>query len=541
MKHNCALKTEDKTSTQLTWFEKLKVISMDNPLGTSIFRSEVLIKEEQQRHLEINKTAIHPYSTFRAWYELYLIYLYGSVLVTKPIDAGFMKISAKDELTPYRIYTIFTDVLCWIDIVVNFRSGFEDKASEVIELEAGNIIRHYMKTYFFFDISSSIPKCMLSYIPGIWSEYRLVAGIITFTCLFKFVRIVSLVNCIRRTTDYFRFKSKGLLFLISSTIVSLTIIHWMACLQFAVPKIIRRSLSPSISQASGFLDSEDLEDLYEENTITQYTHCLFKSSAYILGIRIDLYKMALPEEYALAIFTYFVGKILIAFIWIILALAILNTRLMNIKFLEVINQLEEYMKQKQLPLNLRDRVVQYFVFKYRNSFLQEDMINDLLSDNLRKEVALHVCKSLVKNVSLFCELSSMEISKIVNCLIPEIYLPNDFIIRAGCPGKVMYFLASGTVAVYTRTGREICHLQDGAYFGEIALVLKGHLRLTSIVALETCRVYKLHKKDFEKCLLINKSIRNKILEMAETRLKETVKLEEEYREYLYEKSFRQAH
>lgn len=140
--------------------------------------------------------------------------------------------------------------------------------------------------------------------------------------------------------------------------------------------------------------------------------------------------MILPEEYSLAIFTYFVGKIVIAFIWIILAVAILNSKVMNIKFSEIMNQLEEYMRQKQLLLNLRNRILQYFIFKCGDKFFKESMISNLLSKNLKRDAGLHVCKSLIKNVSLFCQLNLLKISKIVNYLIPEIFLPHDVIVRA---------------------------------------------------------------------------------------------------------------
>lgn len=202
------------------------------------------------------------------------------------------------------------------------------------------------------------------------------------------------------------------------------------------------------------------------------------------------------------------------------------------------NQLEEYMRQKQLLLNLRNRILQYFIFKCGDKFFKESMISNLLSKNLKRDAGLHVCKSLIKNVSLFCQLNLLKISKIVNYLIPEIFLPHDVIVRARTYWKVMYFISSGTVAVYTRTGKEVCHLQDGAYFGEIALVLRTNRRVANIVTLETTQVYKLHKKDLETCLLIiNRSSRRKIIKEAKNRLREVTKLEEEYKEQLFGQHF----
>lgn len=68
---------------------------------------------------------------------------------------------------------------------------------------------------------------------------------------------------------------------------------------------------------------------------------------------------------------------------------------------------------------------------------------------------MHSCKSLIANVSLFTDLSPEQMSAVVAKLIPEIFLPTDPIIQSGTPGDAMYFLDSGTVAVYTHSGREV--------------------------------------------------------------------------------------
>lgn len=47
------------------------------------------------------------------------------------------------------------------------------------------------------------------------------------------------------------------------------------------------------------------------------------------------------------------------------------------------------------------------------------------------------------------------------------------IIKAGTIGECMFFIASGSVCVTTANGQELCHLEDGDYFGEIAFILKN--------------------------------------------------------------------
>lgn len=543
MEHKCTVEEKSKTVEKLKWYQKYIMISFDNPLRLSYFRSDISVKEEQTRQLKVNKFAIHPFSKFRAWYEVYLIFLYGAVLTSKPMDAGFVRFEDCWK-RHYIYYNVFVDILCWIDIALNFVTGYEHTKIHMIELRRSYIIKHYLfGPYFICDVVSSIPKCVVYYLLAKftrWYSILRLSGVSAISGMFKAIRIISFVKCIWRTADYFRMTTKGIIFLICTMFGSYMIVHWIACMQFAIPRLWRINFSKEISYESWFFSKKIYGGaLYRNHSIlVRYNQCLFKSSSQIFGHQLMIYEMKLPEEYLLAMFTFFIGKVLVGFIWIVLVVTILNARIMEVKFVEIINQLQEYMRQKQLPMDLQDRILQHFFFKYQKKYFEEELITSLLSENLKKEANMHTCKSLIENVSLFRDLSPVEISKVVSYLIPEIFLPNDTIIQAGTQGEAMYFLASGTVAVYTRSGKEICHLQDGAYFGEISLVIKGQLRSATIKVLETSYIYRLNKKDLERCLLKNKTVMHKILRNAEDRLKEASKCEEEYKEQLFEQSFR---
>lgn len=80
---------------------------------------------------------------------------------------------------------------------------------------------------------------------------------------------------------------------------------------------------------------------------------------------------------------------------------------------------------------------------------------DWLTENLRQEIMLHSCRRLVQNSTIFKNLPQDSLSRIISALQLELYLPNDFIFKAGAPGDCMYFLDTGTVAVFTPTGKEV--------------------------------------------------------------------------------------
>lgn len=68
---------------------------------------------------------------------------------------------------------------------------------------------------------------------------------------------------------------------------------------------------------------------------------------------------------------------------------------------------------------------------------------------------LHACRKLVENVIFFRNLPLNLLVRIISCLRIEVYLVNDVIIRANTPGASMYFISTGTVAIYTKSGKEV--------------------------------------------------------------------------------------
>lgn len=58
-------------------------------------------------------------------------------------------------------------------------------------------------------------------------------------------------------------------------------------------------------------------------------------------------------------------------------------------------------------------------------------------------------------VDLFKYLPQAAIVQLVKFIKTEIYLVNDVIVKSGTHGDSLFFLGSGTVAVYTSLGKEV--------------------------------------------------------------------------------------
>lgn len=78
----------------------------------------------------------------------------------------------------------------------------------------------------------------------------------------------------------------------------------------------------------------------------------------------------------------------------------------------------------------------------------------------------------------------------------EVYLYNDEIIREGTIGRKMFFISRGAVIVNAKTQTHT--LTDGAFFGEISLILPNLRRVASVFADSYCYLYSLTNEDFNR-------------------------------------------
>ncbi len=87
----------------------------------------------------------------------------------------------------------------------------------------------------------------------------------------------------------------------------------------------------------------------------------------------------------------------------------------------------------------------------------------------------------------------------------------------------------------TQNGKELNHLHDGDYFGEIAMITNCMKRLTTVTAIEFCDLYILEEEDFYKYIQPNELIMGRLTEAATIRMDVAYKAEELYKKQLHEK------
>jgi len=132
---------------------------------------------------------------------------------------------------------------------------------------------------------------------------------------------------------------------------------------------------------------------------------------------------------------------------------------------------------------------------YEDTMHADNMENETftgLGKNLMEELRLCTYRKLVLQAPFLREQPTAVISFIVKALWDEVYLPSDFIVRAGERGRELFFLRRGEARAYLGPNAPVWGQSDavaiiktGSYFGELAM-LTGAPRGSFVLATSYC-------------------------------------------------------
>ncbi|MDP6613944.1 MAG: Crp/Fnr family transcriptional regulator [Candidatus Marinimicrobia bacterium] len=105
----------------------------------------------------------------------------------------------------------------------------------------------------------------------------------------------------------------------------------------------------------------------------------------------------------------------------------------------------------------------------------------------------------LRSVSIFSDLSDVELVSISKNMTPYSYSKGEFIVMEEMEGQQCYFITHGSVKITrsSKEGREVilAILTAGEFFGEMSL-LDGETRSANVLTLEETKVLALNRNDF---------------------------------------------
>ncbi len=112
---------------------------------------------------------LHPEGQLRVAWDALMLALLTYIAAIVPLEVGGFELHVSDA---QRGWDVLVDVLFMVDIALNFRTGYHDRA-KILVLEPRAVGRRYLSTWFPLDLVSSFPVQMMLLAPDLYAHLRL--------------------------------------------------------------------------------------------------------------------------------------------------------------------------------------------------------------------------------------------------------------------------------------------------------------------------------------------------------------------------------
>ncbi|KAG9510731.1 Cyclic nucleotide-gated cation channel subunit A, partial [Fragariocoptes setiger] len=403
---------------------------------------------------------------------------------------------------PWLWYTLdYTcDAIYALDMLVNSRTGYLEQG--ILVRDTRKLFHNYVRSYAFkLDILSILPTDLLYWsLPAKCQPQRVPCAIVVrLNRLFRFHRLAQFFDRTESETNFpFVFRISKLLFYI------LVIIHWNACLYFAISYLIGfgtdhwvytpSSHRPTVQSMSNTEDDDD-------SLAHQYIYCFYWSTLTLTTIG----EVPMPErdeEYLFVVIDFLIGVLIFATIVGNIGSMITNMNAARAEFQNKMDAVKQWMKFRKVSKELEDRIIKWFDYLWQNrQTLDEDAVTSILPDRLKAETAIHVHLETLKRVQLFQDCEPGLLVQLVLKLKLQVFSPGDYICKIGDVGKEMYIVKRGELSVLTEDCRKVYGtLSDGSVFGELSIlniygVKTGNRRTANVRSVGYSDLFVLSKQD----------------------------------------------
>lgn len=501
--HRCGLDVETHSKSGLPvssptsgkrtrWLRRLKTyfqVSERHYLTKQIFRSQANLVAEKKRHYEEFKWyTIHPYSLVALYLDVIMSWVWLNCFFLQPWSSAFLTYEERLDYTdPINIYCAILTTIKTFYIMVSFFMGYEIISTRHIVLGRKDISLYYLKSYFILDIIGVIPFHWLCFEKSL----RYKSGFVIFEKIVPYIQHVRiktfLVASRTITTSFF---STGVHNLTFAGVLIFAVIHWMACLLYFIPSIeflnYGRYTSDSWVVASNAVN---------ESSDLKYIKALHIATLHFCSAGTSYWNIQEFKEQIMCSSITLVGAMCISCV-ICFALDLLaSSNVSESKYEELLQVLKAYCITKKFPTALKKQLFQYYEYRFNKRYFKESQIKNTLSEHLHYEIVFHTCKHIL-NLKLFQGLSKAVQGAILANLHQEVYLPQEVVFSREVDVSCVYIVAYGCVALYTKEGIELIHLEDGGHFGVLSLMLPQFKNYFSAIAVERTEMFILKKNDF---------------------------------------------
>ncbi|XP_041745467.1 cyclic nucleotide-gated channel cone photoreceptor subunit alpha isoform X2 [Coregonus clupeaformis] len=379
-----------------------------------------------------------------------------------------------------------SDIIYYADTFVRSRTGYLEQG--LLVKDDKKLRDKYKSTaQFKWDMISMIPTDLLFLKVGFNNPELRLNRLAKMNRLFEFFD---------RTETRTSFPN---VFRISNLVLYiLIIIHWNACIFFA--------LSKTIGFGSDTWVYPNISHPEHGRLARKYIYCLYWSTLTLTTIG-ETPPPVRDFEYIFVVADFLIGVLIFATIVGNVGAMISNMNKNRADFQAKIDSIKQYMQFRKVSKDLEARVIKWFDYLWtEKKTCDEKEVLKNLPDKLKAEIAIDVHLDTLKKVKIFQECEAGLLIELVMKLQPQVFSPGDYICKKGDIGREMYIIKEGKLAVVAEDGvTQWCVLSDGAYFGDISILgikgsKAGNRRTANIRSVGYSDLFALSKDDLMEAL-----------------------------------------
>ncbi|XP_021960704.1 potassium/sodium hyperpolarization-activated cyclic nucleotide-gated channel 1 [Folsomia candida] len=468
------------------------------------------VLKEREQHCKNHPWTIHPFSVARWYWDILFILILIFSLIENPLQIAFYQAN-NPYYTLFMVFSITESTAYFLDIVVNFYTGFPDPTSDLVILEKRTIAKNYVKFWFWIDLLSSIPYDTLYFFVSSLPNHETYFNVLRILSILKILRIFRVSLGVRRIQCAFEI-TEIYTRLLNYILTVLIVAHWLTCLQWLAADFYN---PPGHRKPLSWITKSNM---WDQPVWFCYINCALRAHSNMLGNGYGIGECPVePEDIIVFIFCSLIGFSFYGTYISILGSVVEALDSPEKTWMEMMTETKGYMRFAAIRPKLRGRMKLYYEQRYRRKFFHEGDILQSVNDVLRNEVLMFNCRHLLENAPIFREVPTAFLKRIVQKLRFEVYLPEDKIITYGEEGRSMYFINEGKVLATTANGEFISLMEAGDHFGEASIVNDNQKTNANIRAKDFCDIYRLDREDFKELFCNHPEILERIKSIARMR------------------------
>ena len=417
---------------------------------------------------------------------------------------------------------VLIDAIFWLDIALQFCSGFEERGYPVLSFR--RIARRYASTWLVVDVLAVFP-------------WELISRQFAFVPLVKTVRLVRLKRLLAHTKLISGDNVLRVLMILSFWLL---VTHWCACIFFALGWSLCGSVYDETwvilyfdgTRGQGLPDLRDsCGDGTPDGIASIHVRALYWALATMSSLGYGAAPVAVTNaELVLGIFCQLLGACLAAAIFSNIAKLIEKLDAAGARYSRDLDKVDEFGLFYKLPRAMRRRLHAYVTFKYAVSRgIDIGEATSALPPTMQEEAFYKVHAHVLRRVPMFAETDDFFVRALVRVLRPQVLLKGDFLFKFNEPADSMFFIERGKIDI-TNHGMPgttqhnlvvYCTLGPGSHFGELAM-LTSQRRTGAARAGTDCILSALRASDFNLVIKDFPKYYDDIIEGAMGRLEATL-------------------